>query len=67
MADTRRRFRAHTHGYRLYFRHGIAGQAAGEHQAVLDAISAGDPEAAARAMRDHLEASMSRLKSAYDS
>ncbi|MFE4956012.1 GntR family transcriptional regulator [Streptomyces sp. NPDC056653] len=67
MADTLRRFRAHTHGYRLYFRHSIAGQAVVEHQAVLDAILAKDPEAAAHAMRAHLEASRSRLTSAYDS
>ncbi|MCO5974859.1 FadR/GntR family transcriptional regulator [Actinoallomurus soli] len=67
MVDTLRRFRAHTHGYRLYFRHGIADQAVEEHQAVLAAIRAKDPEAVARAMRDHLEASRSRLKNAYDS
>ncbi|MGW3462470.1 GntR family transcriptional regulator, partial [Streptomyces olivaceoviridis] len=67
MADTLRRFRAHTHGYRLYFRQSIAGQAVDEHRAVLDAIRAEDPQAAAHAMRTHLEASRSRLMSAYDS
>ncbi|MEU4230128.1 GntR family transcriptional regulator [Nonomuraea sp. NPDC026600] len=65
IADTLRRFRAHTHGYRLYFRHGIATQAADEHRAVLDAICRKDPEAAATAMTAHLEASRSRLTSAY--
>ncbi|MCO6007989.1 GntR family transcriptional regulator [Actinoallomurus purpureus] len=65
IADTLRRFRAHTHGYRLFFRHGIAGHAVDEHRAVLAAIERGDPEAAAAAMRDHLETSRSRLKSAY--
>ncbi|MCO6000096.1 hypothetical protein NE234_42695 [Actinoallomurus sp. WRP9H-5] len=34
---------------------------------MLAAVRAKDPEAAARAMRDHLEASRSRLKNAYDS
>ncbi|MEU5023647.1 GntR family transcriptional regulator [Streptomyces milbemycinicus] len=67
IADTLRRFRAHTHSYRLYFRHSIAGEAVVEHQAVLDAIRAKDPEAAARAMRDHLEASRSRLRNTGDS
>jgi DNA-binding GntR family transcriptional regulator len=66
IADTLRRFRAHTHGYRLYFRHGIASYAIGEHQAVLDAIRDKDPEEAASAMRAHLEASRSRLVSAYE-
>lgn len=66
MADTLRRFRAHTHGYRLYFRHGIAGHAVGEHEAVLAAIRRQDADAAAAAMHAHLEASRSRLKSAYE-
>jgi DNA-binding GntR family transcriptional regulator len=65
IADTLRRFRAHTHGYRLYFRHRIASFAVGEHWAVLDAVRDKDPEAAEWAMRAHLEASRSRLKSAY--
>jgi DNA-binding GntR family transcriptional regulator len=65
IADTLRRFRAHTHSYRLYFRHGIAGHAVGEHRAVLAAVRQKDPEAAAAAMRAHLETSRSRLKSAY--
>lgn len=65
IADTLRRFRAHTHGYRLYFHHGIAGQTAGEHLAVLAAIGQKDADAAAAAMRAHLEMSRSRLKSAY--
>ncbi|MFE1195695.1 FadR/GntR family transcriptional regulator [Streptomyces olivaceoviridis] len=67
MADTLRRFRAHTHGYRLNFRQSIARQAVDEHRAVLDALHAKDPQAAAHAMRTRLEASRSRLMSAYDS
>ncbi|WP_345430981.1 GntR family transcriptional regulator [Actinoallomurus vinaceus] len=65
IADTLRRFRAHTHSYRLYFRHGIAGPAIEEHRVVLAAIERKDPEAAKAAMRDHLESSRSRLQSAY--
>jgi DNA-binding GntR family transcriptional regulator len=65
IADTLRRFRAHTHSYRLYFRQGIAGHAVDEHREVLAAIERRDPDAAAAAMRGHLETSRSRLKSAY--
>ncbi|MGO4424087.1 FCD domain-containing protein [Streptomyces sp. MCAF7] len=51
----------------MYFRHSIAGEAVVEHQAVLDAIRAKDPEAAAHAMHDHLEASRSRLRNTGES
>ena len=66
IADTLRRFRAHTHTYRLYFRHGIASYAVGEHRAILGAIRDKNPDAAASAMRTHLETSLARLKSAYE-
>jgi DNA-binding GntR family transcriptional regulator len=66
IADTLRRFRAHTHSYRLYFRHGIASYAVEEHRAILEAIRDKDPEAAESAMRAHLQASWSRLRSAYE-
>lgn len=66
IADTLRRFRAHTHAYRLYFRHGIASYAVDEHRAILGAIRDKDPDAAASAMRTHLETSLARLKNAYE-
>jgi DNA-binding GntR family transcriptional regulator len=66
IADTLRRFRAHTHAYRLYFRHVIASYAVDEHRAILNAIRDKDSEAAESAMRAHLEASWSRLKIAYE-
>ncbi|MEQ7007097.1 GntR family transcriptional regulator [Actinopolymorpha sp. B17G11] len=66
IADTLERLRAHTHAYRLYFRHGIAEVTAAEHQAIMAAILARDTTAAEHAMRAHLEASRSRLLGAYD-
>lgn len=66
IADTLRRLRAHTHGYRLYFRHGIAGDATGEHHDILVALRRGDGETAAAAMRVHLDASRLRLHAAYE-
>ncbi|WP_431930448.1 FCD domain-containing protein [Nonomuraea jabiensis] len=44
----------------------LVSYAADEHRAALDAICRNDPEAAADAMTAHLEASRSRLTSAYD-
>lgn len=52
---------AHTHHYRLYFRGGMADTTTTEHEAILCAIRARDPEGAARAMRTHLEHSRDRL------
>lgn len=66
IAETLDRLRAHTHSYRLHFRHGIADVTAAEHQAIRDAILDRDPIAAEQAMRVHLENSSTRLLSAYD-
>ena len=66
IAETLERLRAHTHAYRLYFRHGIAEVTAAEHQAIMAAILARDSTAAEQAMRAHLEASRSRLLGAYE-
>jgi DNA-binding GntR family transcriptional regulator len=66
IAGTLHRLRAHTHGYRLYFRHGIARDAVAEHQAIMDAIARRDPNAAQEAMRIHLNASRLRLLNAYE-
>lgn len=52
---------AHVHNYRLYFRGGMADDTAVEHQAVLDALIARDPAAAAAAMRSHLAHARDRL------
>lgn len=52
---------AHAHNYRFYFRGGMAKATLGEHRAVLDALTARDPGAAAAAMRIHLERARDRL------
>jgi DNA-binding GntR family transcriptional regulator len=51
----------HLHIYRLYYDQGIGPQALAEHRRVTDAVLAGDPAAAADAMRAHLQASHARL------
>lgn len=54
------RLRSHLHLYRLYFpatHHGISGQ---EHHRVVDAMTAGDADGAAAAMRAHLLAARDR-------
>ncbi|MCW2877468.1 MAG: hypothetical protein JWQ95_1568 [Sphaerisporangium sp.] len=66
IAETLDRLRAHTHSYRLYFRHGIAGDTVTEHDAIMAAILARDSSAAEQAMRAHLETSRVRLLSAYE-
>lgn len=55
------RLRAHTHLYRLYFRHGIAADTSEEHDAVLAALRAHDAQAAESAMAAHIERSYGRL------
>jgi DNA-binding GntR family transcriptional regulator len=66
IADTLSRLRAHTHAYRLYFRHGIADVTMAEHQAIMAALHDRDPTGAEQSMRAHLEASRTRLLNAYD-
>ena len=65
IADTLDRLRAHTHGYRLYFRRGVAGDVIGEHTAIMSAILNKEPAAAERAMYEHLERSRTRIQSSY--
>ena len=61
LAEAILRLRAHMHLYRLYFKHGIAEETSGEHEAVLAALRAGDPVAAENAMRHHIESSHRRM------
>jgi len=54
--------RVHLHTSRLFInREQDAGETATEHRAILDTIAAGQPEAAAQAMRRHLRQSRQRL------
>ena len=66
IAEALSRLRAHTHAYRLYFRHGIAEVTVAEHEEILTALAGRDPDGAEQAMRAHLEASRARLLAAYD-
>jgi DNA-binding GntR family transcriptional regulator len=52
---------AHAHNYRFYFRGGMALATVAEHRAVLAALAAARPDAAAGAMRRHLESARDRL------
>ncbi|AJD44480.1 GntR family transcriptional regulator protein (plasmid) [Rhizobium gallicum bv. gallicum R602sp] len=56
----------HFHIFRLMFHRRVTEEALGEHQALLDAFAAQDPEAAANAMRIHIEHSRDRLLPAFD-
>lgn len=55
------RLRAHMHLYRLNFRHDFAADTVHEHEAVLEALRAGDADRAAAAMRTHIDRSYGRL------
>jgi DNA-binding GntR family transcriptional regulator len=55
------RLRSHLHMYRLYHHAGHAAATKPEHVAIAKAIARHDPDAAAAAMRTHLETAMQRL------
>jgi len=57
---------ARTRLYQVYGRADANAQTSREHQRILDAIVAGDPEAAGAAMRDHLMHGFERLRHAFD-
>jgi DNA-binding GntR family transcriptional regulator len=56
----------HFHIFRLMFHRRVTEEALGEHQTLLDAFAAKDPDAAADAMRIHIERSRDRLLPAFD-
>ncbi len=60
------RTHCHLHIFRLYFDRSIGTKTLEEHRAVTDAVLGGDPAAAERAMRAHLEAAhRKRLRPLY--
>jgi DNA-binding GntR family transcriptional regulator len=61
------RLRSHLHMYRLYHHAGQAAATKPEHVAIAKAIAKRDPDAAAEAMRTHLEAAMKRLDKVFAS
>ena len=61
------RLRSHLHMYRLYHHAGQAAATKPEHVAIANAIAKRDPDAAANAMRRHLESAMKRLDDVFAS
>lgn len=57
---------AHFHIFRLMYHRRVTDDALDEHQALLDAFAARDPDGAAAAMRTHIERSRDRLLPAFD-
>ena len=57
---------SHFHIFRLMYHRRVTEEALDEHQALLDAFAAGDADAAAAAMRVHIERSRDRLLPAFD-
>lgn len=66
MPSTFERTNCHLHIFRLFYRTYVGTAAIEEHGAVTDAIVAGDADAAATAMRHHIESSRTRLRAAFD-
>ena len=56
----------HFHIFRLMFHSRVTEEALDEHEAILAAFAAHDPDAAGRAMRSHIEHSRDRLLPAFD-
>ena len=61
------RLRSHLHMYRLYHHAGQAAATKPEHVAIARAIGRRDPDAAAEAMRAHLQTAMRRLDDVFAS
>ncbi len=59
------RLHTHVHMFRLTSNPQITGLAIGEHDDILSAVAVHDPEAAAYAMRRHIEASAERFRRSY--
>ncbi len=56
----------HLHIFRLMFHSRVTQEALEEHRRLLDAFRAGDGDAAAAAMREHIERSRDRLLAAFE-
>lgn len=66
LADAIFRLRSHMHQYRIYFKHGVVEETSGEHEAVLEALRAGDPARAEKAMLDHITKSYTRIATSLE-
>jgi DNA-binding GntR family transcriptional regulator len=65
--ETLSHLHTHFHIFRLMFHARVTEEALAEHESLLDALSTGDGEAAARAMRAHVDRSRERLLVAFGS
>ena len=65
--ETLSRLRSHLHLYRLYYATGIGPETAAEHEAIVKAIAAHQPEEAAAAMAEHITRSQGRQRRAFES
>lgn len=61
LSEALSRLYAHTHLFRLRFHSHVTEEATKEHAAIVDALVAGQPEAAAQAMREHILSSRARM------
>lgn len=61
--ETLGRLHSHLHIFRLRFHSDVTTEAVNEHAALVEALVARNPEAAERAMREHIERSYARLVS----
>ncbi len=59
------RLHSHVHIFRLYFHSWVTESALKEHQAIVDALVARDPDAAEAAMRFHIDESWNRLQQGF--
>ncbi|GMM95838.1 GntR family transcriptional regulator [Microbacterium sp. MTN4-26] len=66
MRDSLARLHPHVHLFRLRSTSAITAEALDEHQQILEAISARDPDAAAYAMRRHIEKSARRFGAGFE-
>ena len=67
LRDSLARLRSHLHMYRLYHHAGQAAATKPEHVEIANAIAKRDPDAAADAMRRHLESAVTRLDHVFAS
>lgn len=65
--DSLARLHPHVHLFRLSNSAQVTSEAIDEHQAIIDAIGARDPDAAAYAMRRHIDASARRFRRGFAS
>ena len=66
LGETLSRLSSHLHLYRLYYATGIGPETVAEHEAIVKAIAAHQPDDAAAAMAEHIKRSQGRQRRAFD-